>query len=67
MITNKIQTCNVTTDNNSPFISAPYIKGTYRTSERVASILKQYNIQLAHKPTRTLKHELNYATSKTND
>ena len=30
------------TENNSPFISAPYIKST---SERVARILKQYNIQ----------------------
>ena len=44
----------VTNDNNSPFISAPCIKGT---SERVARILKQYNVKLAYKPTRTLKHE----------
>ena len=65
MITSKIrnQTSNVivTNDNNSPFISAPYIKGT---SERVARILKQYNIKLAHKPTRTLKHELCHLKDK---
>ena len=52
MITSKIQnqTSNVivTTDNNSPFISAPYIKGS---SERVTRIGKQYNIHLAHIPS----------------
>ena len=58
MISTKIQNQSsvVTTDNNYPFVSAPYIKST---SESVACILlKQYNIQLAHKPARTLKHEL---------
>ena len=60
MISTKIQNQSsvVTTDNNYPFVSAPYIKST---SESVACILlKQYNIQLAHKPSPTLKHELSH-------
>ena len=37
------------------YVGAPYIKGS---SERVARILKPYNIQLAHKPTNTLRSKL---------
>ena len=65
LITSQIrnQTFNVvvTTENNSSFIFALYIEGTF---ERVARILKQYNIQLAHKPRRTLKHELCHLKNK---
>ena len=43
------------------YISAPYIRGT---SERVARILRKYDIKLAHKPTRTLKHELTHLKDK---
>ena len=35
------------------YISAPYIRGT---SERAARILKNYDIQLSHKSTKTLKN-----------
>ena len=63
MITSIIQnqTSTLTTDNNFSFTFAPYTKGT---SERVAKILKQYNIQLAQKRTHTLKHEICHLKEK---
>ena len=48
--------CKVNQSSNDPqtkefkYVSAPYIR---LTSERVARILRKYNIKLAHKPTRT--------------
>ena len=42
-------------DTQQIYISAPYIQ---RTSERVSRIFKKYNVNIAHKPTRTLKTEL---------
>ena len=43
------------------YVSAPYIHGT---SERVTRILRKHDIKLAHKPTRTLKHELTHLKDK---
>ena len=43
------------TKNELTTVSLPYIKGT---SETIARILKPFNIRIAHKPTRTLRHLL---------
>ena len=44
-------------------VSLPYIRGT---SETIARILKPFNIQIAHKPTRTLRHLLTNIKDKDN-
>lgn len=36
-------------------VCAPYIQGA---SERTARILQKYNVQLCHKPTRTLRGDI---------
>ena len=43
------------------YISAPYIRGA---SERMSRVLKRFDINLAHKPTRTLKNELCHLKDK---
>ena len=55
------ETATNTGPNNSKYISAPYIHGT---SERVARVLIKHNINLAHKPIRTLKNELCHVKDK---
>ena len=42
-------------------VSLPYIRGT---SETIARILKPFNIRIAHKPTRTLRHLLTNVKDK---
>ena len=42
-------------------VSLPYIRGT---SETIAQILKPFNIRIAHKPTRTLRHLLTNVKDK---
>ena len=46
---------NTETKNELTTVSLPYIRGT---SETTARILKPFNIRIAHKPTRTLRHLL---------
>ena len=43
------------------YVSAPYIKGA---SERVSRILKPYDIELAHKPTNTIKSNICHMKDK---
>ena len=43
------------TDQKKTIASIPYIKGT---SERIARILRPFNINVAHKPTVTLRNTL---------
>ena len=47
------QCTNTETKNELTTVSLPYIRGT---SETIARILKPFNIRIAHKPTRTLRH-----------
>ena len=42
-------------NNRERYTSAPYMQGT---SERVGKILKDYDIKLCHKPTKTLRQDL---------
>ena len=51
-ITDDEATAAPSSDDNKKFVSAPYIRGT---SERVWRILGNYNINIYHKPTRTLR------------
>ena len=44
---------NTETKNELTTVSLPYIRGT---SETITRILKPFNIRIAHKPTRTLRH-----------
>ena len=46
---------NTETKNELTTVSLPYIRGT---SETIARILRPFNIRIAHKPTRTLRHLL---------
>ena len=59
--TSQINRNSSTDENNNSYISAPYIHGT---SERVAKILRPHGVNLAHKPSRTLKHELCHLKDK---
>ena len=43
------------------YVSAPYIRGT---SERVVRILRKHDRKSAHKPARTLRHELTHLRDK---
>ena len=52
---------NTETKNELRTVSLPYIRGT---SETIARILKPFNIQIAHKPTRTLRHLLTNVKDK---
>ena len=47
--------------NELTIVSLPYIRGT---SETIARILKPFNIRIAHKPTRTLRHLLTNVKDK---
>lgn len=46
---------NLNKNSENIYVSLPYIKNT---SERVGRILKKYDINIAHKPTRSLKSEI---------
>ena len=52
---------NTETKNELTTVSLPYIRGT---SETIARILKPFNIRIAHKPTRTLRHLLTNVKDK---
>ena len=52
---------NTETKNDLTTVSLPYIRGT---SETIARILKPFNIRIAHKPTRTLRHLLTNVKDK---
>ena len=52
---------NTEKNNELTTVSLPYIRGT---SETIARILKPFNIQIAHKPTRTLRHLLTNVKDK---
>ena len=52
---------NTKTKNELTTVSLPYIRGT---SETVARILEPFNIRIAHKPTRTLRHLLTNVKDK---
>ena len=52
---------NTETKNELTTVSLPYIRGT---SETIARILKPFNIRIAHKPTRTLRHLLTNVKGK---
>ena len=52
---------NTETKNELTTVSLPYIRGT---SETFARILKPFNIRIAHKPTRTLRHLLTNVKDK---
>ena len=49
------------TKNEVTTVSLPYIRGT---SETIARISKPFNIRIAHKPTRTLRHLLTNVKDK---
>ena len=49
------------TKNELTTVSLPYIRGT---SETIARILRPFNIRIAHKPTRTLRHLLTHVKDK---
>ena len=55
------QCANTETKNELTTVSLPYIR---RTSETIARILKPFNIRIAHKPTRTLRHLLTNVKDK---
>ena len=52
---------NTETKNEFTTVLLPYIRGT---SETIARILKPFNIRIAHKPTRTLRHLLTNVKDK---
>ena len=52
---------NTETKNELTTVSLPYIRGT---SETIARMLKPFNIRIAHKPTRTLRHLLTNVKDK---
>ena len=52
---------NTATKTELTTVSLPYIRGT---SETIARILKPFNIRIAHKPTRTLRHLLTNVKDK---
>ena len=52
---------NTETENELTTVSLPYIRGT---SETIARMLKPFNIRIAHKPTRTLRHLLTNVKDK---
>ena len=52
---------NTETKNELTTVSLPYIRGT---SETIARILKPFNVRIAHKPTRTLRHLLTNVKDK---
>ena len=52
---------NTETKNELTIVSLPYIRGTSETTTR---ILKPFNIRIAHKPTRTLRHLLTNVKDK---
>ena len=58
----KDECANTETKNKLTTVSLPYIRGT---SETIARILKPFNIQIAHKPTITLRHLLTNVIDKT--
>ena len=55
------QCANTETKNELTTVSMPYIRGT---SETITRILKPFNIRIAHKPTRTLRHLLTKVKDK---